>query len=205
MGDHRGDEPKARVLDFESQVTNSELEDGSTVASLTALGLEARGVNSDDARAALQRVFLDFLRDPGNADVVASFFAAHAVEEKMPELSDAEKERRSAEAAEAQSAFAVLSDDSFDAWVAGRTVLIDFTADWCGPCRTLAPVLRAVAERLGLSVGRVDADQCPRLVERFRVMALPTVLLLRDGTEVERLVGAARGAAQMETALKERL
>ncbi len=73
----------------------------------------------------------------------------------------------------------------------GLTVL-DFTAERCGPCRTLAPVLTALAvEYAGrATVVGVDVDQEPALAERFRVRAMPTVVLWRDGREVGRVVGA---------------
>ncbi|MFE9844539.1 thioredoxin family protein [Streptomyces goshikiensis] len=74
----------------------------------------------------------------------------------------------------------------------GRPVLVEFTADWCGPCRQLAPVLSAIAaEEAGrLKVVQIDADRNPATVARYGVLSMPTLLVFRDGEPVRQLVGA---------------
>ncbi|MFC4562473.1 thioredoxin family protein [Nocardiopsis mangrovi] len=71
-------------------------------------------------------------------------------------------------------------------------VLVVFTADWCPSCRRLAPVLGAVAEELGgrLAIVQIDADANPRTPVDYGVLALPTLVLFRDGRPVASLVGA---------------
>ncbi|MCX5375767.1 thioredoxin domain-containing protein [Streptomyces sp. NBC_00091] len=74
----------------------------------------------------------------------------------------------------------------------GRHVLVEFTADWCGPCRQLAPVLSAVAaERADrLKVVQIDADSNPEAVTRYGVLSMPTMFVFRDGEPVRQIVGA---------------
>lgn len=87
-----------------------------------------------------------------------------------------------------------LSEAAFDRVVrdAPVPVLVDFYADWCGPCRMMAPALEQVArERVGrVLVAKVDTDRAPALSQRFRVASIPTLVLLRGGVEVARETGA---------------
>ncbi|WP_405777010.1 thioredoxin [Streptomyces sp. NBC_00859] len=87
-----------------------------------------------------------------------------------------------------------VTDADFDREVlgAGLPVLVEFTADWCGPCRQLAPVLSAVAsEEAGrLKVVQLDVDSNPDVMVRYGVMAMPTLMVFRDGEPVKSMVGA---------------
>jgi len=70
--------------------------------------------------------------------------------------------------------------------------VVDFTADWCPPCRQIAPYVDALADELAPAVliAKVDADVHPGLAARFGVRGLPTLLVFRDGEVVDRIVGA---------------
>ena len=72
-----------------------------------------------------------------------------------------------------------------------KPVLIDFYADWCGPCRMVSPVIEEIAgERSDVVVGKVNVDSEPELAREFSVYSIPTLVVLRDGREVSRRVGA---------------
>lgn len=76
-------------------------------------------------------------------------------------------------------------------------VLVDFWATWCGPCRMVAPVMEALAEKYDgrVLVAKVNVDEEPALAQRFGVMSIPTVVVLKNGQEVDRKVGAMPGTA----------
>ena len=85
-----------------------------------------------------------------------------------------------------------LDQKSFDAAIAAGTHVIDFTAKWCGPCKQMAPVLDGLAQEYAGRVGfaAVDCDDEPQIAQRFNVRSMPTFVLVRDGREVGRIVGA---------------
>lgn len=91
-----------------------------------------------------------------------------------------------------------LTDADFDATVAPGSglVAVDFTADWCPPCRMMAPVLEAAAREFAPQVRfrQLDADRNPRTQVRFGVRGLPTLLVFRDGVLVDGIVGAVPAA-----------
>ena len=85
-----------------------------------------------------------------------------------------------------------LTEESFDkeARHASLPILIDFYADWCGPCRLVAPVIEQIAEEAdGYLVGKVNVDEAPGLAEEFSVMSIPTLIVLEGGKVKARAVG----------------
>ena len=86
-----------------------------------------------------------------------------------------------------------VNDTSFDDNVirAGRPVLVDFWATWCGPCKQIAPILDQIAtEQEGkLTIAKVDVDESQETAQKFGVMSIPTLILFKDGKEADRFVG----------------
>ena len=70
-------------------------------------------------------------------------------------------------------------------------VLVDFWAQWCGPCRMVAPVVEELAEEYEgrISFGKVDVDQNPKIASQFGIMSIPTLILFKDGKPISNIVG----------------
>ena len=82
-----------------------------------------------------------------------------------------------------------------------KTVLLDFWAVWCGPCRMVAPVVEQIAEeRRDIKVGKVNVDEQQALASQFGIMSIPTLVVMKDGKVVNQVVGA-RPKEQIEAIL----
>jgi thioredoxin 1 len=92
-----------------------------------------------------------------------------------------------------------VTDASWDEDVlqADKPVLIDFWAEWCGPCRMVAPVVEEIAgeQADNLKVVKLNVDENPETARQYKVMSIPTMLVVSDGVEKKRIVGAKGKAA----------
>jgi thioredoxin 1 len=99
-----------------------------------------------------------------------------------------------------------LTDATFDESIgsANTPLIVDFWAEWCGPCKMIAPVLEEIAKEQGgkVSVAKLNVDDNPEVARRFEVMSIPTLLVFADGEVKRRLVGA-KGKAQLLEELSE--
>ena len=93
-----------------------------------------------------------------------------------------------------------LTTSTFDETVVSSElpVLVDFWAEWCGPCKAIAPILEEIAGEHGdrVRIAKINVDENPDIARRFDVMSIPTLILFKEGTAEARLVGA-KGKSQL--------
>jgi len=81
-----------------------------------------------------------------------------------------------------------LTDENFAEHTAG-TILVDFWADWCAPCKQMEPILAQIDE-LVVPVGKMEVEAFPEIAQRLEIVSIPTLILFKDGNPVRRIVGA---------------
>ena len=110
--------------------------------------------------------------------IVALLFIARAKMKSTPMVDDNEK-------------ILTLTDKNFQQLTKNKLVLVDFWASWCAPCRMMAPVLNDVAAELSgnSQVGKVNIEDFQSLAQKYQVRSIPTLILFKNGVEVNRFVG----------------
>lgn len=92
-----------------------------------------------------------------------------------------------------------VTDASFadDVLMSDKPVIVDFWAEWCGPCRMIAPVLEEISEQHAdkVTVAKLDIDANPQIAQQFQILSIPTMLVFQGGKPVKQVVGAKPKAA----------
>ena len=95
-----------------------------------------------------------------------------------------------------------VSDASFDADVlkSSEPVLVDFHAQWCGPCKAMAPALEVVAKEMKgkVKIAKIDVDENPEVTQKYQIQAMPTLMIFKDGKIAAQRVGALTQKRQIE-------
>lgn len=83
-----------------------------------------------------------------------------------------------------------LNKENFEETIKSWVTLVDFWAEWCGPCQMMLPILDQFSDMMGdkMTVAKVNVDESPEIAGQFRVMSIPTLIVFKDGTPVETMV-----------------
>ena len=85
----------------------------------------------------------------------------------------------------------ILTDHNFNQAVESNdTILVDFWAEWCGPCKMISPILDEISNEYGLPVGKLNVDENPEKAQEYSVQSIPTMVLFRNGKPVHTVLGA---------------
>jgi thioredoxin 1 len=85
----------------------------------------------------------------------------------------------------------ILTDDTFDSAIKShRTILVDFWADWCGPCKIISPILDEISQEHNLFIGKLNVDEHTVKSKEYSVQSIPTMVLFVDGKPVKTIIGA---------------
>ena len=109
--------------------------------------------------------------------VILNIYARRKIK-NMPKVADSNK-------------IITLTDKNFNQQIKNKRVLVDFWAEWCGPCKMMAPILNELAEELpeGQAVGKLNVEEYQSMAQKFQVRGIPTMILFENGKEINRFVG----------------
>lgn len=98
-----------------------------------------------------------------------------------------------------------LDDKNFDKEIAEGVTLVDFYADWCGPCRMMEPIIEELAKEMEgkAKIAKIDIETSQKVTSNFNVTSIPTLILFKNGNELQRIVGIKDKDALLEAISKE--
>lgn len=123
------------------------------------------------------QTFLIILFSLIGAFIILNIFARRRMK-NLPKVADSDK-------------IITLTDKNFNQQIKNKRVLVDFWAEWCGPCKMMAPILNELAEELpeGQAVGKLNVEEYQSMAQKFQVRGIPTMILFENGKEINRFVG----------------
>ncbi len=81
------------------------------------------------------------------------------------------------------------TDDNFNELIKEKKVVVDFYADWCMPCKALAPIIEKITDELNIKLIKVNVDECPNIAQEYGIMSIPTIICFENNKEVNRKIG----------------
>ena len=85
----------------------------------------------------------------------------------------------------------IITDSIFDEYIKNNNkILVDFWAEWCGPCKRVSPILDEISNETGLLIGKLNIDENPEKTQEYSVHSIPTMVLFKDGSPVHTVLGA---------------
>ena len=96
-------------------------------------------------------------------------------------------------------AFKFTDENANDLIASGQPIIIDFWAEWCGPCKMLSPIIKEIADEVqGVKIGKVNVDEEPDLAMKYKIMSIPTVMVFKNGEVVNKAIGMQTKAALLQ-------
>jgi thioredoxin 1 len=200
------DRPKKRGVDLNDACEFTELEDGRIRARFTLFGIDGEGATPDEAVQALIPTLQQHLEDSEIArEKWDEWVPAHIVEVEMTD-EEIEQQQQIDDLVERGKTigktFRALDGSEFAGFVSSPVpVIVDFWAEWCGPCHMLAPVLKEVTDELQIAVAKVNIDENPDIWEEIPSGGIPTLAVYKNGERRGIVVGAGRSPDELKAEL----